>query len=812
MGPRIYPSQQDTNLTAKGSFILTLSNTYINDIQVTVNGILRDVEYSNLNGFYTTNINTSDIVTILLRSTPTNYYKTINVSRRDYTTDEVAGNAGIVDTLISNNNSFSTTGLTVTFTATTLNYSYNFEYRIGASIMAGTPTPTPTPSPTPTPQPFVLYNGAVGGQVSDLLIDGSDNVHIIGEFAGFDQTVTERSNFITKVGPNGGVLSGYTNIGYLNNPTFGPLANVMTFTADDKIMMGGRFWEWQDPLYAPRDVFYSGAIIKMNKDTRNVYQVYPDSLSTGATQNGFFYSNDGPGYTGIIEDIIQQSDGKFIIGGGYIKYSGVSTQSIIRINDNGTIDNTFSSGTGFLGDGSVIGIVYSLALQSDGKIICGGDFNRYNGFSLIDIVRLTTGGTRDTSFTSYFSAVEDNSVNKVIVQPDGKILVAGFFYTYNSVARRSILRLNTNGTLDTTFGSTSGFTGVYSLDGVSNGKVYDMILQSDGKILCAGDFTGYSGVSSNNIIRLNNDGTIDTTFSAGTGFNGPVYTLARQSTGNIMVGGLFTTYNGGGTYNNIIRLSPDGGNNTLYIPPTPTPTPTSAPPTPTPTATPVPTYTAGYYILVNDSVASYPGTGTTWTSIATGTTYNGALTNGPVWSGGTPGYFTFDGTNDWVDFGAASSGSTSGSFTFGGWVKTTTSATQKVLMMRGNDASGAGWSLFISKESDDKFQASVVTTTPSTTQINAKGTTTMLNDTWYYVIGVWTPGVRIRIYVNGVLETTTATTRTNLRTSGIGWNLMRGNVSDFSNGSLSEFVVYPSVLTGPQIGNNFNANKTKYGY
>jgi uncharacterized delta-60 repeat protein len=559
MGPRVYPSQQDTNTTAKGSFILTLSNTFINDIQISVNGILRDVEYSNLNGYYSTNININDIVSILLRSNPTNYYKTINVIRRDYTTDEVAGNAGIVDTLISNNNSFSTTGLTVTFTATTLNYSYNFEYRIGASIMAGTPTPTATPTPTPTPIPFVLYNGAVAGQVSDLLIDGSDNVHIIGEFAGFDQTVTERSNYITKVGANGGVLSGYTNIGYLNNPTFGPLANVMTFTSDDKIMMGGRFNIWQDPVFLPNDQLNTGAIIKMNKDTRNAYQVYPVATNTGVTQNGFFYSNDGPGYTGIIYDIIQQSDSKFLISGGYIKYSGVTTRSIIRINDNGTIDNTFNSGTGF--SGSTIGTVYSMALQSDGKILCGGDFDKYNGFSTIDIVRLTTGGTRDTSFTSYFSAVEDNSVRKVIVQPDGKILVGGYFTTYSGVTRSGILRLNSNGTLDTTFGSTSGFTGTRT--------VYDMILQSDGKILCGGDFTGYSGVSSNNIIRLNNDGTIDTAFSAGTGFNGPVYTLARQSTGNIMVGGYFTTYNGAGTFNNIIRLTSNGNNNTVYIPPTP---------------------------------------------------------------------------------------------------------------------------------------------------------------------------------------------------------------------------------------------------
>jgi uncharacterized delta-60 repeat protein len=576
MGPRIYPSQQDTNLTAKGSFILTLSNTFINDIQVSVNGLLRDVEYSNLNGYYTTNIDINDIVTILLRSNPTNYYKTINILRRDYTTDEVSGNNGIVDTSISNNNSFSTTGLTATFTATTLNYSYNFEYRISASIIAGTPTPTPTPSPTPTPPPFVINNGAVGGPINDLLIDGSDNVHIIGNFAGFDEIVTERSNFITKTGPNGGVLSGYTNIGYLVNSSQIPLANVMTFTIDDKIMMGGKFFGWQDPVFLPNDLLNTSDIIKMNKDTRNAYQVYPVATNTGVTQNGFV----GFG----INDIVQQSDSKFIIGGNFGSYSGVTAGDIVRINDNGTIDSSFNSG----GVGFTSGEVKSIQLQSDNKILVGGDFISFNGFTTYGIVRLNSNGTRDTSFTSYFNNdIEflDAIVNKIQIQPDGKILVAGLFYSYSGNSRQSIIRLNTNGTLDTTFGSTSGFTGPYFLDGTYYGKVNDMILQSDGKILCAGEFTGYSGVSSNNIIRLNNDGTIDTTFSVGTGFNGPVYTLARQSTGNIMVGGDFTSYNGYGPIGRIARLSPDGGNNTLYVPlptSTPTPSPTPLPPTPTP--------------------------------------------------------------------------------------------------------------------------------------------------------------------------------------------------------------------------------------
>jgi len=190
------------------------------------------------------------------------------------------------------------------------------------------------------------------------------------------------------------------------------------------------------------------------------------------------------------------------------------------------------------------------------------------------------------------------------------------------------------------------------------------------------------------------------------------------------------------------------------------------------------------------------------------------MVNGPVWSGGTPGFFTFDGTNDWVDFGAASSGSTTGSFTWGGWVKTTTSATQKIFMMRGNDASADGWSLLLSKESDNKFSAGTVTTQPGgfPSNVSVVSSTVMSNDTWYYIVGVWNAGNSINIYVNGSLETTNATSRTSLRNSGIGWNLMRGNGGDYTNGSLSEFIVYQSALSGTDILNNFNANKSKYGY
>jgi hypothetical protein len=267
--------------------------------------------------------------------------------------------------------------------------------------------------------------------------------------------------------------------------------------------------------------------------------------------------------------------------------------------------------------------------------------------------------------------------------------------------------------------------------------------------------------------------------------------------------------------------------------PTPTPTPTAtATPTPTPTATVTPTptptstptitptpipatgYTNGFSILVNDTAPSYPGTGTTWTSLATGTTYNGTLTNGPVWSGGTPSYFTFDGTNDFVDFGLSSTGATIASSSFGVWFRTTTSATQKIIAIRGLDGSGNGWSQFISKQANNKMGVGVVTTSggfPVGYEVNS--TTTLVSNTWYYLYGVWTSNTNLKIYVNGTLEGTISTPQTNLRTSGFGWTLSRGsNTSTYTNSDISEFITYNSALSDAEVLNNFNYTKSKYGY
>lgn len=119
------------------------------------------------------------------------------------------------------------------------------------------------------------------------------------------------------------------------------------------------------------------------------------------------------------------------------------------------------------------------------------------------------------------------------IQSDNKILISRIFTTSGgSVINNDIVRLNTNGSIDNTFDTGSGFT---------NGSVETFKIASDGKIYVVGDFLAYKGVTltMKRIIRLNSDGTRDTTFSFGTGYSDSVLDIALQTDGKIVAGGNF---------------------------------------------------------------------------------------------------------------------------------------------------------------------------------------------------------------------------------------------------------------------------------
>jgi uncharacterized delta-60 repeat protein len=165
----------------------------------------------------------------------------------------------------------------------------------------------------------------------------------------------------------------------------------------------------------------------------------------------------------------------------------------------------------------------------------GGDFTKYNGIETSYLVRLNSDGSLDNTFSQEGIGLLNNSVNTIGLQSDGKILIAGYF-TYNEIDGIRIARLNSDGSLDETFSQTG--TGL-------NGSVKSIVIQPNGKILVAGYFISYNGVARSHIARLNSDGSLDTTFSQeGTGLNDDAYSIELQPNGKILVAGYFSSYNG----------------------------------------------------------------------------------------------------------------------------------------------------------------------------------------------------------------------------------------------------------------------------
>ena len=264
------------------------------------------------------------------------------------------------------------------------------------------------------------------------------------------------------------------------------------------------------------------------------------------TAYNFCYELDG-GFNNQAEAAVEDSSGRIILGGIFTTYSGQSFNRIVRVNSNGNIDPTFNIGSGFDND------VYAVELQPDGKILVGGIFSSYSGVSANKIIRLNPNGTVDTTFSS--GTGFNFSIWSFAVQPDGKIVVGGGFTTYSGQSANSIIRLNSDGSIDNSFSIGSGL----------NNIAYDIIEQSDGKKLVLGSFTSYSGQTHNRIVRLNNDGTVDNTLNVGSGFNSEVYSAVLEDDGKMVIVGLFDQFSGQ-TYRQIVKLNSDGSiDNTFNV-------------------------------------------------------------------------------------------------------------------------------------------------------------------------------------------------------------------------------------------------------
>jgi beta-propeller uncharacterized protein DUF5122 len=298
------------------------------------------------------------------------------------------------------------------------------------------------------------------------------------------------------------------------------------------------------------DLYVGGDFTSYNGTTMNrVARLHADG-----TLNLSFATGDG--FDGSVWSIALAGDGTgdLYVGGAFTSYNGRAVSRLVRLHADGTVNPTFQTGTGFNNT------VYSIAPAADGtgNLYVGGAFTSYNGIAAARLVRLQPDGLVDLTFTTgtgFTGPGLNTSVRIIVPAADGtgKLYVGGDFTSYNQqTPANDLVRVNPNGSADLFFATGTGF----------NNTVYSIALAADGTgdLYVGGAFTSYNQQAGvNNLVRLHANGIVNPTFATGTGFDNTVYTIAPagDGTGNLYVGGAFTTFNGP-VANDLVRLHANG--------------------------------------------------------------------------------------------------------------------------------------------------------------------------------------------------------------------------------------------------------------
>lgn len=332
---------------------------------------------------------------------------------------------------------------------------------------------------------------------------------------------------LARLRPDGAFDPGFNGTGRVSIalPQYGISMSDLAILPDGKILLCGGAWKGNDNYFA---------VVRLTSNGT------PDPSFDG---DGFFIKSMGTEYQWAYS-LAVQPDGKILVG-GYTSVNNVSKSVIIRLQSNGAMDNSFgSSGVAITDFGGQVSQFNSIKLQPDGKILAAG-YSKSNGKEDFAAARFNPNGTPDNSFgnngkkTYSLSGFSDN-VFQTLLQPDGKILLAGYSgYGQLGDGMMAVMRLNSNGAPDASFGN----AGISTINITANfDGARTAVLQPNGKILLAGYSQNYYSDNYYHcaIARLNSDGSPDLQFGAGNG-----YAVAVVSTT--------------GDFSYSMCLAPDGG-------------------------------------------------------------------------------------------------------------------------------------------------------------------------------------------------------------------------------------------------------------
>jgi uncharacterized delta-60 repeat protein len=340
---------------------------------------------------------------------------------------------------------------------------------------------------------FTLADGAARGHVARLNPDGSTDFSFMNALAGANGAVYSTALQSDGKLLIGGIFQSVNGIAQPGVARLNPNGSLdMNFNAATPSAPIGV----QVALQSDHKILVETTILNGTTTHDTLYRLNAD----GTRDTNWVVALDG-----AVTAMAQQSDGKIVIVGSF-------TPGVGRLTTNGVFDTTFLNGMS-----GVVGLVDCMALQPDGKILIGGYFFFVNHIARTRLARLNTDGSVDAGFQNGMAGA-DGDPDAFALQPDGKVLIAGYFRSVNNTPRSGIARLNPDGSLDTGFQN--------GMAGADSPGVYSLALQPDGKVILGGGFTAINGVTRYRIARLNADGSVDPVFHNG-GPPPPILSNAR---------------------------------------------------------------------------------------------------------------------------------------------------------------------------------------------------------------------------------------------------------------------------------------------
>jgi|GEM_PF-2122958 len=239
--------------------------------------------------------------------------------------------------------------------------------------------------------------------------------------------------------------------------------------------------------------------------------------------------------------IKELSDGKILLGGSIQFYKEKKVRNLIRLNADYSLDETF------VYNGDPKSEIKDVKLQSNGNMIVLTTKDNLGYADYFKLYQLDTNGEIIKEVSDVFNATS------IAIQADDKILVTGGALGYYSFTSCYLKRFNSDFTLDETFNNNLAFNAATNNVAVSSNGIY-----------VGGMFTAVDGIAKNSLVKLNSDGIIDSTFDVGAGANGFAFSMTLQDDGKIIVGGNFSHTVEGLPSNNMCRLNLDGSIDTSF--------------------------------------------------------------------------------------------------------------------------------------------------------------------------------------------------------------------------------------------------------